>query len=52
MRCGKSSKYNFAFCAAAGGAEERGTFESVLNLKYFIQDSEVSVAHSKLTVAP
>jgi hypothetical protein len=32
----KANEYNFAFCAA-GDAEENGTFDSVLNLKYFIQ---------------
>jgi len=32
----KAIKYNFAFCAAAD-AEEKETFDSILNLKYFIQ---------------
>jgi hypothetical protein len=30
---GKATKYNFAYCAAG----KRGTFDSILNLKYFIQ---------------
>jgi hypothetical protein len=33
---GKTVKYNFAFCAA-GDAGEEINFDSVLNLKYFIQ---------------
>jgi hypothetical protein len=32
---GKEIKYNFAFCGA-GDAGERLTFNSMLNLKYFI----------------
>jgi hypothetical protein len=32
---GKSIKYNFAFCAAEY-VGEKTTFDSVLNLKYFI----------------
>jgi hypothetical protein len=32
----KAIKYNFAFCAAAD-ADEKETFDSILNLKYFIQ---------------
>jgi hypothetical protein len=31
---GKAAKYNFAFCAA-GYAGEKGTFDSILNLKIF-----------------
>jgi hypothetical protein len=31
---GKAIKYNFVFCAA-GDAGAKGTFDSVLNLKYF-----------------
>jgi hypothetical protein len=33
---GKSVKYNFAFCAV-GYAGKKGTFDSILNLKYLIQ---------------
>jgi hypothetical protein len=33
---GKVIKYNFAFCAV-GDAGEKGTFDSILNLKYFTQ---------------
>jgi hypothetical protein len=34
---GKAMKYNFAFCAV-GDAGEKGTFDSVLNLKYFMHE--------------
>jgi hypothetical protein len=33
---GKAIKYSFVFCAA-GDAGEKGTFDSILNLEYFIQ---------------
>jgi hypothetical protein len=39
------------FCAT-GHAVEKGTFDSILNLKYFYSGSEVLVAHSEVTVAP
>jgi len=47
----KAIKYNFAFCAA-GGAEERGTFDSVLNLKYFIQAVKLPRPTQKLLWPP
>jgi len=45
----KAIIYGFAFCVA-GDAGEEGTFDSVLNLKYFIHAVKVSVAHSKVSV--
>jgi hypothetical protein len=33
---GKTIKYNFAICAV-GDAGEKGDFDSILNLMYFIQ---------------
>ena len=36
LEVAKTIKYHFAFCAAED-AEEKETFDSILNLKYFIQ---------------
>jgi hypothetical protein len=33
---GKAVRYNLAFCAVVD-AGKKGTFDSILNLKYFIQ---------------
>jgi hypothetical protein len=46
---GQAIKYKFAFCATRE-AEEKRSFDSILNFQIFYQRSEVSVAHSKVTV--
>ena len=48
---GKAIKDKIALCAA-GDTGQKGTFDSVLNLKYIYSGSEISVAHSQVTVAP
>jgi hypothetical protein len=35
----KAIKYNFAFCGV-GDAGKKGTFDSIVNLKYFIQSAK------------
>jgi hypothetical protein len=42
---GKAIKDKIALCAA-GDTGQKGTFDSVLNLKYTYSGSEISVAHS------
>jgi hypothetical protein len=44
---GKAIKYNFAFCAVRD-AGEKGTFDSILNLKYFIQTVKFPWSTQKL----
>jgi hypothetical protein len=45
----KKIKYSFAFCAV-GDAGEKGTFDSIVNLKY--SGSEIVVSHSNLLWPP
>ena len=49
-RYGNSNKLKLIICAA-GDAEEKETFDSVLKFEIFESGSDLSVAHSEVTVA-
>jgi len=49
IRCGEKIKYNVAFFAAVMLGRRELT---VLKFKYFFSGSEVSVAHSRVTLTP